>query len=457
VTDFEGELFLRRAGARLFGEDARPFQHDRPLHAMASALVAVGCVPEEVASCLVQDWFTAEEVRDQGLESVLRFFPSSREDVWPEGADVLHSGARFLTSGTVVELAWGTIEFRYLRLSTNAASVTVTMVQSEELHGTGTGLYPAPWGNNYPDPLTLTDDRGTTLTATAWPSGVCTAEVWHATFETDGPLALDTAWIGVDGHRLALTDIEDTVEVRVEALTGQSPAREHMWRRVAEHFDEPPCFVKTPLEPTIEALVAAGELGADDPDVLDALAVVKAAAVLDGSAIFDQHRRLMALGRPADEPTPSDSPVDEPPPRALPEPWASLLAARIGDTGPEGLTGLAIIGATTPTFDGVTIQLVALDSTPSGFTLDVRIHDRASVQDGHLHRNDPQVTWWAKDDRGNHYLGHLGRHGSWSHVRSGVGQVRFWHALDPSATWLDIMPTAPTSRAVLRVPLVWNR
>jgi hypothetical protein len=277
---------------------------------------------------------------------------------------------------------------------------------------------------------------GRKATATAEPWGVCTPEVLHAKFHADQPLAVDTSWVEIDGQRLELTQPEGPDDVRIDPTPVPDPARGHLWLRVAEHVP-PPVYVNTPLEPTIEALVAAGTLTWDDPDVQDALEVVSATDLLDPLAIF---RAKHAPATRAD-----------PPPQRVREPWASLLADRNRGNGPNRLV---IIGATTPTFDGVTIQFAALDSTPESFTLDVRIHDATASRPGDLHYNHPQVTWWAVENRGNDYLGHLGESWAYAHV-SGFGfcQVAFLPPLDPSANWLDIVPTTATSRAVLRVPL----
>jgi hypothetical protein len=450
VNDFDGELFLRLAGARRFSQGGKPGPeggrplHDmasarpergRPLHAMASALVAVGAVPREIAQCVVQDWFVAEEVRHTGYETVRRFYSPRRQN-WQDQAGALRSRTRFLTSGTCLERPWGTIEVRYVVLESDSTTVTVTMSQREELHGSGSGMYPAPWGNDYPDPMVFADDQGGKATATARPWGVCTPEVWHAKFHADQPLAVDTSWLAIDGQRLELTEPEAPVDVRIDPTPVPDPARGHLWLRVAEHLP-PPVYVNTPLEPTVEALVAAGTLTWDDPDVQDALAVVSATDLLDPVAIF---RAKHAPATRAD-----------PPPQRVREPWASLLADRDRGDGPNRLV---LIGATTPTFDGVTIQFVALDSTPESFTLDVRIHDATASRWGDLHYGQPQVTWWAVDDRGNDYLGHLEESWSYAHVSGfGFGQVACRPPLDPSANWLDIMPTTATSRAVLRVPL----
>lgn len=61
------------------------------------------------------------------------------------------------------------------------------------------------------------------------------------------------------------------------------------------------------------------------------------------------------------------------------------------------------------------------------------------------------LTWWATDNLGGYYLG---EQGSWD-PRGGRcrGTILFWPAPDPSASSIDLMPTATTARAVIRVPL----
>jgi hypothetical protein len=438
VNDFDGELFLRMAGARLFSEQRRrgPIG-GRPLHAMASALLAVGLVPRGSAQRVVQDWFAAEEVRDRGFEPSRRIDHSGQQ--WQDRAGVLTTGVRFLTSGTLLERPWGTIEVRYVVMASDSTTLTVTMTQREALHGSGSAMCPAPWGGDYPEPMVLTDDQDGTAIAQAEPWGECTTEVWHAKFHADRPLAVATSWLEVDGQRLELSESERPPDVQIQVTQELDPAREHLWRQVAQHFATPPCYAKTPLEPTVEALVAAGTLTWDDSNVQQALAVVSATGFLGGLALAGPERAAAALA--------------DPPHRSVPEPWGSLLADRHRGHGPNGFV---IVGATTPTFDGVTIQLVALDSTPESFSLDVRLDDATARRPGDLHFGDPQVTWWAVDDQGHHYLGHLGVDWSYGHISGfGFSRVEFWPPLDPAATWLDIMPTTATRRSVLRVPLPW--
>jgi hypothetical protein len=63
------------------------------------------------------------------------------------------------------------------------------------------------------------------------------------------------------------------------------------------------------------------------------------------------------------------------------------------------------------------------------------------------------LTWWAADDLGNHYLGEQSSWGSGDDWCGGA--IGFWPALDPRAHRIDLMPTATTARAVIRVPLPW--
>ena len=60
------------------------------------------------------------------------------------------------------------------------------------------------------------------------------------------------------------------------------------------------------------------------------------------------------------------------------------------------------------------------------------------------------LTWWAADNLGNYYLG---EQGSWD-PRGGRGRAQWALASsDPRASSIDLMPTATTARAVIRLPL----
>ena len=138
-------------------------------------------------------------------------------------------------------------------------------------------------------------------------------------------------------------------------------------------------------------------------------------------------------------------------PGDLPGPWHSLLA-RWGRTG--GPVATIPVGAITPSFDGVTAAVIALESSDEHFGISVELVPQ--VRTGLPYRDLPaqqHLTWWAADNLGNYYLG---EQGSWD-PRGGRcrGAIGFWPALDARASSIDLMPTATTARAVIRVPLPW--
>ena len=281
--------------------------------------------------------------------------------------------------------------------------------------------------------VTLSDDRGTI--AKIGYSGVGSGSTWKGKFQSEGPLAFDTAWLEVLGERIEMTHEARPAAVRVERVPDEDPALRHLWHRVATlglrpSWPEP----LDALRRTIETLVAAGCLAADAPDLEDV-------------------RRVAALLIPPVAPT-ADF-------RALPLPWRALLDGLGRTNGPRGTVP---VGTATPAIDGAFVAVMQLTSKPAGFVADVAV--RGLRLPGHIlpgHMRDLSalqslgdgrwLEWWATDDRGNTYLGHLNAAASEHQLD---GEVRFWPALDPRATRLDLIPTGPTSRAVITVPLQWE-
>jgi hypothetical protein len=136
-------------------------------------------------------------------------------------------------------------------------------------------------------------------------------------------------------------------------------------------------------------------------------------------------------------------------PPGLAEPWRSLLA-RWGQAG--GPVCTIAVGAVPTPFDGVTAAVIALESRAEHFGITVELVPdvRTGLPDGDL-PDQPHLTWWAVDDLGNYYLG---EQGSWSPGGNpSWGAIGFWPALDPRAASIDLLPTATTARAVIRVPV----
>lgn len=102
----------------------------------------------------------------------------------------------------------------------------------------------------------------------------------------------------------------------------------------------------------------------------------------------------------------------------------------------------------------MTAATVALESHADRFGIQVELVP--GVRTGLPYRDLPSqqhLTWWAADNLGNHYLGEQGTwHSGPDRCRGTIG---FWPALHPRAHRIDLMPTATTARAIIRVPLPW--
>ena len=199
---------------------------------------------------------------------------------------------------------------------------------------------PASAVRAFPEQLSLTDDRGTTVSASL--SGGGNDSEWDGEFEASPGLAEETAWIEVLGERVELPAAPSSpAEAWVEPLGGQDPALAYLWARVAAMTE---FHASSNVESSIEALVAAGSLAPGDP----ALAEVRDVA----AQLSRRGGRARAAGHPG----------------PLPEPWRSLLARRGRAGGPEGLV---VAGVTTPEFDGITVAVLAVRSAGEGFSADV--------------------------------------------------------------------------------------
>ena len=427
VVGFDAELYLRIAGEEtILGmgpERQRPW--DSPELERARALVAVGAISAARARAIIDDYSLAEAVRgDQGPHLHYRI-------AMPQASRARRSKAKALKPRRVVpcnrtiEDANGALNVRRVVLTEDSTSLAITWRPNNSGQGRSSRrgrmvmLGHGPSGPLQPQ---LTDDRGTTV-ATRFGGGGSDEE-WAGHLTADQPLAPDTAWIEIDGHRLELSGQAVACEVTVEPLDDEPTAHRYLWHLLASpDFHGPP-----EIDTSIDALIAAGALEPHDP-VLDEMRAVRAAM---------PHHAGMHAGAPQGA-------------RQLSEPWRSLFRRPGKHDGPEGTLALS---AVTPEFDGFSVAITCLESRPDGFGIEVEVAPGLEARGGVRGVESRHLAWWAADDRGHHHLGQIG---SWSGGETySSGEVLLWPGLRPRARSLSIMPTGETSRAVITIPLTWG-
>ena len=408
---FDAEAYLRAVGEQWEPDDYEPGVLCNPvLAAAAAALVAVDAITLGRAQAIIGDYSPAPAPgADRSQLTGARAAPDAASPP-PDTARL-----RVVPCNRVIDQPWGRLTIRYAVFTDHATSLRVTLRPDESQPASFIAFLPQARR------VSITDARGTTAVA-EFSGGFRHGELdWHGHYEARPPLAADTPWIGLLGEQVQLTAEPVSSRAWAEPLPAQDPAVRHLWERVAtlNDFHSP----RLALEATIAALTAAGAIPADGSAAGTARAV---AAVL-------RPGRVSTGGVPGD----------------LPGPWRSLIA-RWGRTG--GPVAAIPVGAVTPSFDGVTAAVIALESSNEHFTISVELVPQ--VRTGLPYRDLPDwqhLTWWAADNLGNCYLG---EQGSWD-PRGGRcrGAIGFWPALDPRASSIDLMPTATTARAVIRLPL----
>jgi hypothetical protein len=324
--------------------------------------------------------------------------------------------------GEELELDGWHVRLRYISLDADRVDISaVYTVQA------GAGPARRPRGRaGLPNPLwtpVVADDRGTTSTLDFRGGG--SDDRWAGMLTADQPLAFETTWIELFGRRIELVDRPVKATIEIEPIETIDPAHRHLWRRVAlagRHFSQ------SALGPAIAALTASGTLAADDP------AIELAHRVNQVPGVFRHHGPARSA-------------------RNAPEPWGSLLR-RAGRA--DGPPGLVVLGAVTPEFDGHFAAIYSVESDPDGFTAEAAVSPPdIEPHPGNLDLEERSLIWWARDDRGNHYLGHW--NGSHRHDDAiKTGSLAFAPAIDPLATRLDVLPTGLTKRAVISFALSWD-
>ncbi len=237
-----------------------------------------------------------------------------------------------------------------------------------------------------------------------------------------GTLSPTTAWLQIEGTRIELDRRIEPSSTWVEPILEQGTIERFLWRRLA--VAEMPFGHTVELEPAIEALTAAGVLTGEEP-LLGELDAVS-------SQMPGPH------GRQRGAPTRNAG-------GAIPEAWRSLLS-RVGRS--DGPSWTRVLGAVSAPFDDIQVAFHSVSSDQDGFEAEFEVSPNV------LHPcalDELPVAWWARDDRGNR---HLGQANGWSgSEESASGTMRFWPALDPKATELQLIVSADQHQAVIAIPL----
>jgi hypothetical protein len=422
----DAELYLRLLGERMLLEprDHRRGPWDSEIVEAARALTAVGVIDAEPAQAIVDDYGLAIALRsgEPGMHMTRALgMRRARSQPAPRPLESL----RVIACPRVIDFPWGEVGIRHVSLGPDGLSVAAVVSFPTTSHTrTARGprfrrmamMHAGPSG---PPQVRLTDDRAASVTASF--AGGGSESEWRGRFESDGPLAMDTQWIEIDGERIDLTDTPPATTVTVQQLPDEDAALRYLWQQVStqDQFRGS----RPELDTSIDALVATGRLDASEPALADVRAV--AAALGHGPSPGGGNRRR------------------------LPDPWRSLLAGGRR----SGPVGDVAVGAVTPEFDGIQVAISSLESNEDGFAVEFEMTPNVMPSPHEWTISRGRVTWWAADDRGNHYLG--GPDGWGSSGDRCHGTIAFWPSLDPRAARLDIMPTAERSRAVISVSLPW--
>jgi hypothetical protein len=414
---FDAEVYLRLLGERLLDD---PDQQDRlrrsPLRGPAAALVVAGAIAADQAWRVIDDYNTATRIRG-GEVSFVHFAPPSRRlaaggliarQTVVIDREITFGRGQLLLRDLAIGTDGGTLRYRW-RGDTRSSSKLVRLFRRDR------GF---PWGSTPPEIIDADGDR---LEVRAGSPGGDSLDHWDGELELRGRIAQDAAWLEVDGTRVALHRRAARWEAGIEALEDQGPVERFLWRRLA--VAEMPSGLTTDLEPLIGALLSAG-------------------AVDERSRLLKQLRAVAARmpRRPLhSRPVPGGST------RGLVEPWRSLLRRLGSDDGPEWTL---VLGAVTPPCDGVQFAANSITSDLAGFEVEFEVAPNLRAR-GAL--DELPVAFWGRDDLGNHYLG---APNDWSGSNDRVqGTMRYWPALDPRATRLDLLVCVETHQAVVSISL----
>lgn len=417
MVAFDAEVYLRRLGERLLDDpDRQQPRHWSALRGAGAALVVAGAIAADEAWRVIDDYATATHIRS-GTPGFVHFGPPLRrheaDSLMPRefrviDQEILVGEDQVLVRDLAITADGGTL--RYRRYLDAPGSSQVSRL-SRRLGG-------FPWTVTPPE---IIDSDGSRPEVRFGSGGRDGEGFVDGELELRGTIAPEATWLEIDGTRVELHGRTARWEAGIEALEHRSPVERLLWRHLA--VADPRSGLTSDLESLIGALVAAG-------------------ALQDGSLLVDD-LRAVAAGMPRRPLHQRGVPGGST--RSLVEPWGSLLRRLGSDDGPEWTL---VLGAVTPSCDGVQFAANSITSDLAGFDVEF---DVAPNLGGARALDELPVAWWARDDRENHYLGIPTGGG----VRgdSAQGTLRYWPALDPRAKRLDVLMCIECHQAVVSISL----
>jgi len=373
-------------------------------------LVALGAIERQVVDDIAADYVAAwQRQGDQFIGIALKVRAARTR---PLAAPFELRPVTVVPGPIELSLPWGEVVIRFVRFEPEQTVLSITgrlnptRPPNPATDRWGVAAYLAP--NRLR--VEVSDDQGNTSDAYFSGSGLG-EDRFDGRLTTEGALSSQTAWLELDGRRMALPPHQPAVaEVSVEALADPPTGLGYLWHRVAmlgSPLPVPP--PPTVLEVPIAALVAVGAIAADDPELDEMRRVLDALQSSPGAGSYG----------------------------ALPEPWRAIVERRARASG--GMRGTVAVEVVTPPVDGIGVCVHALEATTEGFGIEVEV-----APDGAL-------AWWAEDDLGGVHLGHgQGIEGGPEHS---FVRVVFLGGLDEGVRELVFMPTGVAERALVRIPV----
>jgi len=446
------ELYLRLVGERILRKARAGGSAAGELGTAASALAAVGGVPADVAVTVLDDYTLAAGLRGDGdaLHRLHRS-PPHRSGT-PAAAPVAPkvAGCRAVpppagtspVGGSGDGWAW---EVHYAVLADDETTLAVSASTPPPWEGNpsrrGRGR-PAPhWRMGGSGGMDMGDDTGRVEPAHF--SGGGGGGSWAGHYSTRAALSAGTRWLELDGHRVELIPTSPP-PVTVQDHSEGTPVESYLRHALAAA--DPNRDRRGGSDPAVDALLATGAL---DPGsaVLAEYRAVHADAPNRPARYWQSPPGTVMVSQFGPFPTSVPQPGGGAAAEDLPECWRSV---RRTVTAPAPVGSLPL-GVATPLVEGTAAVLLALSSTPDGFTVDtIETGGQAADPDGEQ-VTSPVFAWWARDDLGQWYLGDWS---SWSSTGTErTGEVLYRPPLDPRARTLRLLPTMPSRRAVIDVAL----